>query len=121
MTPDPLQERVARVIWEWGNRPVDPTHFRPDYSPEADIAAAVLADLREAGELREYEQFYREQLASERRSAAALRGHITRLKNRIVAGVCPVPGCKRSGFSNVMRHVASKHPEWHADHAHDLA
>ena len=39
------------------------------------------------------ERFYREQLASERRSAAALRGHITRLKNRIVAGVCPVPGC----------------------------
>jgi hypothetical protein len=75
-------------------------------------------ELRQAAEASE--QFYRDQAARERRTSAALRGHLTRMKNRIANGVCPVPGCKRSGFSNVMRHIASKHPGWHAEHAHDL-
>ena len=46
VTPDPLQERVARVL-----RMVVPGPFDPDAA-----AAAVLADLREAGELRTLEQ-----------------------------------------------------------------
>ena len=56
----------------------------------------------------------------ERRTAVALRGHLTRMRNRISNGVCPVPGCKRSGFTNVMRHVAAKHPAWHHEHADEI-
>lgn len=56
----------------------------------------------------------------ERLTAIALRGHLTRMRTRIANGVCPVPGCHRSGFSRVRAHLASKHPEWLAEHVHDL-
>lgn len=52
----------------------------------------------------------------ERRSAAAYKGHLTRVRKRIANGVCPVPGCKRSGFDRVMAHIASQHPGWLHDH-----
>jgi len=54
-----------------------------------------------------------DQLDAAERTRIALKGHLTRLRNRIANGVCP--WCSRS-FENVLRHVASKHPE-HADKA----
>ena len=75
---------------------------------------------QQARAARDSEEFHRQRAAAERRSAAAFKGQVTKMKNRIANGVCPVAGCKRSGFSNVMRHIASWHPAWHADHAHDL-
>lgn len=54
-----------------------------------------------------------------RRSAAAYKGHLTRARNRIANGVCPVPGCKRSGFARVKAHIASQHPEWLHEHNMD--
>ncbi len=44
-----------------------------------------------------------------RASNAALRGEMTKLKNRVGNGVCPC--CKRS-FTNLQRHMHSKHPEF---------
>lgn len=61
----------------------------------------------------ESERFFREKAAHERRSAAATRGHLTRLRNRIANGVCPC--CTRS-FDNVRRHIAGQHPDWAAEH-----
>jgi hypothetical protein len=49
-------------------------------------------------------------------SARAYKGHLTRIRKRIVNGVCPVPDCKRSGFTQVMRHIKSQHPDWLHDH-----
>jgi len=43
------------------------------------------------------------------RSAAAYKGHLTRIKNRIAAGVCP---CCRRPFAAVMRHMRGQHPEF---------
>lgn len=46
-------------------------------------------------------------------SARAYRGHATRAKKKlakVTAGVCPVDGCKRH-FTNLERHIATKHPE----------
>jgi len=63
---------------------------------------------------RDSERFHREQAAHERRSAAATRGHLTRLRKRIAAGVCPC--CNRS-FENVRRHIEGQHPTWIAEHA----
>lgn len=60
-------------------------------------------------------------LAAERRTASALRGHLTRMRNRIAAGVCPVPGCHRTGLTQTRRHIETKHPDWWAEHEHDLA
>jgi hypothetical protein len=42
------------------------------------------------------------------RSAAAHKGKVTEIQNRIQNGVCPC--CKRS-FTNLRRHMATKHPE----------
>ena len=52
MTPDPLQERVARVVRE-ADRSL---HGEGTDYYIATVTAAVLADLRETGELRTYEQ-----------------------------------------------------------------
>lgn len=40
------------------------------------------------------------------RRASAMKGQVTRLKNRAAAGVCPC--CNRS-FENLKRHMATKH------------
>jgi len=45
----------------------------------------------------------------ERRSHAATKGKVTKLKKRIAAGVCPA--CTRT-FQNLARHMAGQHPEY---------
>ena len=54
------------------------------------------------------------------RSNAAYRGWITRLRNRIANGVCPVKDCHRH-FDDVQAHIAAKHPEWASEHPEALA
>jgi hypothetical protein len=53
----------------------------------------------------------REQMRTEaaRRERAAIKGQLTKTKNRIAKGVCPC--CSRS-FTNVRRHMSTKHPEY---------
>lgn len=43
------------------------------------------------------------------RSARATRGHLTRLKKRVAAGVCP--RCNRT-FKQLARHMKSQHPDY---------
>ena len=50
---------------------------------------------------------WRESYAREAKSHSATKGQVTRLKNRVHAGVCIE--CHRH-FANVERHMASKHP-----------
>lgn len=65
-------------------------------------------------------QAARDQAAAAERSARALRGHITRLRNRIANGVCPVKDCHRP-FTNVREHITSQHPDWAHEHLDALA
>lgn len=58
------------------------------------------------------EAFYRDQGASARRSAAAQKGQVTRIRNLIAKGICPVAGCRRN-FTNVREHMATEHPDYH--------
>jgi hypothetical protein len=51
----------------------------------------------------------RDLLTQEERSHAATRGHLTRVKKRASAGVCPC--CNRT-FQQLARHMKSKHPEF---------
>jgi hypothetical protein len=55
---------------------------------------------------REYQAETRQQLATERRRHAATKGTLTKTIKRAAAGVCP--HCTRT-FTNVQRHIASKH------------
>ena len=51
----------------------------------------------------------RELLAQEERSHTATRGHLTRTKKRVAAGVCP---CCHRTFQQLARHMAAKHPHY---------
>lgn len=48
-------------------------------------------------------------LAAEERSHVATRGHLTRTKKRVAAGVCP---CCHRTFQQLARHMANKHPDY---------
>lgn len=51
----------------------------------------------------------RKQRERAERSAKALRGVVTRTKNRVCKGVCP---CCNRYFECLKRHMATKHPSW---------
>lgn len=51
--------------------------------------------------------------AADRRAAAA-RGQVTKIKNRVGAGVCPC--CTRS-FTNLRRHMETEHADYRAEAA----
>lgn len=57
---------------------------------------------------------------AEANRARTLKGHLTRLRNRIAAGVCPVQSCRRN-FANVKAHIESEHPTWAHDHPEALS
>lgn len=52
-------------------------------------------------------------LLAERQRAAA-KGQVTRIKNRIAAGVCPC--CNRT-FQNLAKHMAGQHPDYTGESA----
>jgi phosphoenolpyruvate synthase/pyruvate phosphate dikinase len=72
---------------------------------KAEIEAKESALVRQREEI-EHEREKNKKMAA---SNHALRGVVTRTKRRVGAGVCPVFGCKRH-FTNLERHVATKHP-----------
>jgi hypothetical protein len=53
----------------------------------------------------------RDQARSAERRRAAAAGQVTKIRNRVVGGVCPC--CTRT-FENLARHMGTKHPEWTA-------
>lgn len=57
-------------------------------------------------------QASQDQLRASERSKAALKGHLTRVRNKIAKGYCPVPDCGQH-FANVREHMLHKHPEFH--------
>lgn len=63
---------------------------------------------REAEAERRASRWWREQTEQTERRLSATRGVVTKLRKRAHAGVCPF-GCRRH-FTNLERHVASKHP-----------
>lgn len=56
-----------------------------------------------------------DQAQAAERSARAYRGQVTRIKNKISRGVCPVGNCRRN-FTNVKAHIATQHPVWAHEH-----
>lgn len=46
---------------------------------------------------------------TERRTSAAYRGQITKMKKRMKAGVCPC--CQRT-FKQLAAHMKTQHPDW---------
>jgi hypothetical protein len=63
---------------------------------------------RLAAERRRHEAT-RDLLRAEENSHKATRGHLTRQKKRVAAGVCP---CCHRTFKQLARHMRSKHPDY---------
>lgn len=57
-------------------------------------------------------QRWRDESEANARSAAAYKGHLTRTKKRVAAGVCVC--CNRS-FRNLADHMRTQHPEYAED------
>lgn len=53
--------------------------------------------------------YYQERSRTLEKSRAAVRGQLTRVKNRVKHGLCPC--CNRT-FQNVARHMKTKHPDF---------
>jgi len=53
--------------------------------------------------------FYKRESESQKRSRAAIKGQLTKTRNRIANGVCPC--CNRS-FADLQRHMSTKHPDY---------
>lgn len=51
----------------------------------------------------------RERREAAERSRAALKGQVTRIKNRVAAGKCP---CCRTKFADLASHMAESHPDF---------
>jgi DNA repair exonuclease SbcCD ATPase subunit len=80
---------------------------------EADRLREQIKQLEMAKDRVEREKRWAEQGRDHaQRSANAHKGHVTRLKRRVMNGVCPC--CNRS-FENLARHMRSKHPDFDPD------
>lgn len=53
-----------------------------------------------------------EHLEQSERRRSALKGQVTKIKNRVGNGVCP---CCNRYFKNLHRHMTSKHPDYAGD------
>lgn len=62
-------------------------------------------------------KYYEERYEATKRQKAAVKGQLTKARNRIANGVCPC--CSRT-FQNVVRHMQSQHPEFTAQLHHDF-
>lgn len=51
------------------------------------------------------------ELESTRHQLHGTQGALTKIKKRIGAGMCPVPGCKRH-FTNLDHHLHTQHPDY---------
>lgn len=93
------------------------TFYCPNGHPRAYLGKSDME--RERDQARAQAQFYREygelkakDAEQAKRSAAANRGVVTKLKRRISRGVCPC--CNRT-FADLGRHMAGQHPEFSAE------
>lgn len=117
----PEFESARRRDHAWFHCPAGHPQHYPQQSTEEKLRAEIASLEGRIVNVRNQRDRAKEERDSVERSRAAVRGHLTRMRNRIAAGVCPVPGCRRSGFAQVMAHIASVHPEWHAEHLEEIA
>lgn len=90
---------------------------KPESQKQRERAESLAKQLERANIGR---QAARDQADAAERSARAYKGHMTRLRNRVANGVCPVAGCHRN-FANVKAHVIGQHPEWASGHPEALS
>ncbi len=71
------------------------------------LKAELEQEKRRTERAKEDAEYQRKHREAAERSAAAARGQVTRIKNRVGNGVCP---CCHRTFQNLMAHMKTKHP-----------
>lgn len=104
------QKHLASGFWncpyckaDWGYGESENGKLKKQLAQEKHNAEQTQARLREERDRARH----REAVAERRR--AAMKGQVTRIKNRVGKGVCPC--CNRT-FLNLQRHMEKKHSDW---------
>jgi uncharacterized Zn finger protein (UPF0148 family) len=94
----------------WGYGEGENARLKKQLAKEKHKAEQADARAREE-QARLLEEVYAQRAVTERteRRRAAMKGQVTRIKNRVGKGVCPC--CNRT-FMDLQRHMQGKHPDW---------
>lgn len=84
-------------------------HFVTGETEEAKLKRQLEAANTLASRVQKEKEWKEVELQHEKNSNRTLKGHITRVKNRVKAGLCPC--CNRS-FEDLGRHMKGQHPEY---------
>ena len=103
-----LRRSSATFHCPWGHRNV----FAQGKSEADKLREQLAAAQKRLETAKQNEAYYEDRIDQEKRRAAAARGQVTRLKNRVSAGVCPC--CSRT-FQNLQAHMAGQHPGFVAE------
>jgi hypothetical protein len=96
----------------WGYGEGENARLKKQLAQEKHNAEQTQARLRQEAEF----AANRASIAERRR--AAMKGQVTRIKNRVGKGVCP---CCRRHFVNLQRHMQGQHPDWAPESQNDDA
>lgn len=86
-------------------------HF-PQKSDKEKLREKLAAAEKREASAKKREEWAKKDLQHEKNSNRALKGVVTRTKNRIKNGVCPC--CNRT-FKNLADHMKGQHPDYGAD------
>ena len=108
---------AAPDVWLRGRRRDHATFYCPNghgqhFPGKSDLERAKAEAEALRGRLataRQDAKFQREERERVERSRAAVKGQLTKVKERVAAGVCP---CCDRHFENLARHMGTKHPDY---------
>ena len=86
--------------------------YRPGTSPEEKLRLERDRLAQRIAEKDDDIKHQRDARQAAERSAAAYKGKVTRIKNRVTGGVCP---CCNRFFSGLHRHMATKHKDYNKE------
>lgn len=81
-------------------------------SDEDKLKKQLARERAEHDQTRAEEKHQRRLRETSERRRSALKGQVTKIKNRVGKGACP---CCNRFFKNLHRHMASKHPDYAGD------
>ena len=94
----------------WRERRADgATFYCPNGHPRVYRETDVQRLTNQLAAERRNKKFYEDRWLQEKRSKAAIKGQLTKTRNRVANGVCPC--CSRT-FVDLGRHMAGQHPEY---------
>lgn len=86
--------------------------YFPGKSDEEKLKEQLENKERELASANKRREWTQQELEHEKRSKAAIKGQVTKMKKRAANGVCPC--CKRT-FANLASHMKTKHPKYGKD------